>query len=163
MKPANEPTDPGQVTLRAITADTVRSIIKLSVAPSQEQFVAPNVYSLAQALFAPEAWYRAIYLEDEPAGFVMLADDHQLPEPKEKPELWLWRFMVDEKFQGRGVGSAALRLVIDHARSLGSHKVLSTSYVPGEGSPERLYLRAGFEHTGRMDEDEIVLDLHLVS
>lgn len=31
--------------------------------------------SVGQALFAPEAWYRAIYLHEEPVGFVMLYDE----------------------------------------------------------------------------------------
>lgn len=48
------------VTLREITAETVRAVIALSVAESQKMFVAPNAVSLAEALFAPEAWYRAI-------------------------------------------------------------------------------------------------------
>jgi len=64
-----------QSSLRPITAGTVRQIIKLAVAPGQERFVASNAVSLAEALFAPEAWYRAIYAGDEPAGFVMLFDE----------------------------------------------------------------------------------------
>jgi len=69
-----------QVSLREITAETVRTITQLSVAPDQNQFVAPNAVSLAQALFAPEAWYRAIYLGEEPVGFVML-EDQSLRQP----------------------------------------------------------------------------------
>ena len=48
------------VTLREITADTVRSVTKLAVREDQMRFVASNAVSLAQALFTPEAWYRAI-------------------------------------------------------------------------------------------------------
>ena len=149
------------VSLREITADTVIDVIRLAVRPDQEGFVASNAISLAQALFAPEAWYRAIYADDTPAGFVMLSDDSLLPEPPAQPEIGLWRFMVDARFQGRGVGAAALRDVIDHARDKGRFKILSVSYVPGPGCPEQFYLRAGFLHTGKMDEDEVVLELPL--
>jgi diamine N-acetyltransferase len=69
------------VTLREITADTVSAVIKLSVAEGQKGFVAPNAVSLAQALFAPQAWYRAIHLDDEPVGFVMLEDESLLSPP----------------------------------------------------------------------------------
>ena len=72
MLPRPDPSIANLVSLRPITAETVRAITSLSVSESQKGFVAPNAISLAQALFAPEAWYRAIYVGDEPAGFVML-------------------------------------------------------------------------------------------
>lgn len=73
--------DSTQVSLREITADTVRAVTRLTVAESQKGFVASNAVSLAQALFSPQAWYRAIYLADELVGFVMLADESLGPEP----------------------------------------------------------------------------------
>jgi len=153
--------DPTQVTLREITAETVRSVIRLSVADSQKGFVATNAISLAQALFAPEAWYRAIYVGDEVAGFVML-DDQSLRSPMpEKPMVTVWRFMIDAKFQGRGIGRAALLRVIEHVRAKGLFDTLELSYVPGPGCPEPFYLGLGFLHTGRVDENEIVLELPL--
>ena len=149
------------VTLREITSETVVSIIKLSVAQSQKGFVASNAVSLAQALFAPEAWYRAIYFEEQPVGFVMLADDSLLEPPPQNPGIGVWRFMIDEKHQGRGIGREALLQVIEHARAKGRFKTLELSYVPGPGSPELFYLSLGFRHTGRMDQEEIVLEIPL--
>ena len=108
------PLDPALVTLRQITSETVISVIKLSVAESQKGFVAPNAVSLAQALFAPEAWYRAIYFGEEVAGFAMLADESLRSPPPPRPAVSVWRFMIDEKFQGRGIGRAALLHVIEH-------------------------------------------------
>src|SRR5215471_13022541 len=100
------------VSLREITAETVRQITSLSVSPEQQRFVASNAVSLAQALFSPDAWYRAIYADDTPAGFVMLYDESLRTSPPVHPEVALWRFMVDTQFQGRGVGTAALDQVI---------------------------------------------------
>lgn len=150
-----------QVSLREITSETVRSVVKLSVAESQKGFVASNAVSLAQALFAPEAWYRAIYKAEELVGFVMLADESLRTPPPEKPGIGVWRFMIDERFQGRGIGRAALRLVIEHARSKGIFKTLELSYVPGPGCPEPFYIGIGFRHTGKVDEGEIVLEFAL--
>jgi len=149
------------VTLREITADTVRAVIKLSVAESQQGFVAPNAVSLAQALFAPEAWYRAIYFGEELAGFVMLEDESLLPVPPLQPEVGVWRFMIDAKFQRRGIGRAALLRVIEHVRSKSLFTRLQLSYVPGPGCPEPFYLALGFRHTGRVDGGELVLELPL--
>jgi len=153
--------DASQVTLREITSETVRAVIKLSVAESQKGFVAPNAVSLAQALFSQEAWYRAIYCADELVGFVMVEDESLVKPPPETPDIGVWRFMIDEKFQGQGIGRAALQLVIEHARSKGLFKTLALSYVPGPGCPEPFYLGLGFQHTGKVDEGEVILEFPL--
>ena len=155
------PIDASLVSLRPITAETVRAITGLSVSESQKGFVAPNAVSLSQALFAPEAWYRAIYLGEEPVGFVMLEDESLRSPPPENPAVGVWRFMIDAKFQGRGIGKVALHHVIEHVRSKGLFKTLRLSYVPGPGCPEPFYLRLGFRHTGEVEGNEIVLELPL--
>jgi diamine N-acetyltransferase len=157
---APERVRPDDVTLRAITEETVIPVIKLSVAEHQQSFVATNAVSLAQALFSEVAWYRAIYLGDEPVGFVMLYDETLLEHPPASPGVGLWRFMVDARFQGRGVGREALRQIIEHVRARGV-AALELSYVPGPGCPEPFYRSFGFEDTGRMEDDEIVLSLRL--
>lgn len=149
------------VSLREITADTVRLITSLSVSPDQQGFVASNAVSLAQALFSEEAWYRAIYAGESPAGFVMLYDESLRATPPPTPEVTLWRLMIDTRFQGQGIGRLALQQVIDHVRSKGLFSSLVTSYIPGPGCPERFYLRAGFKHTGKVDGGELVLELPL--
>lgn len=138
----------GTVSLREITRDSVRAIVKLKVAPNQEQFVATNGMSIAEAHYSPEvAWFRAIYLDDTPAGFVMLSDDPV------KQEYYLWRFMIDARFQRQGIGQRAIALVLDYVRSRPGAKCLLTSVVPGEGTPGPFYQKLGFEFTGEADED----------
>ncbi len=149
-----------KVTFREITADTVRAVVNLAVTEYQNRFVAPNAYSLAQALFAPEAWYRAIYLDQEPVGFVMLSDESLLDPLPENPEVGVWRLMVDAKHQRKGIGRAAMLLVIEHVRSKGFKK-LALSYYPDEGGPEQLYLSLGFRPTGEVDDEEVVMELSL--
>ena len=157
-KPA--PQDAGEVTLREITADTVRSVLWLSVGPGQERFVAPNAVSLAQALFSPEAWHRAVYRGDELVGFVMVSDEKNKQPPKDKPEIGLWRLMVDQRYQGQGIGKDIVRLVAEHARSRGYDK-LFTSYVAGPDGPEKFYLGLGFVPTGDVDHGETVAALEI--
>jgi diamine N-acetyltransferase len=149
------------VSLHEITAATVRQITGLSVNADQQRFVASNAVSLAEALFSEEAWYRAIYFGDSPAGFVMLYDESLRAAPPLAPQVAVWRLMIDTRFQGRGIGAAALEQVIAHVRSKGLFSSLVTSYVPGPGSPEQFYLRAGFRHTGKVDDGEVVLELPL--
>jgi diamine N-acetyltransferase len=149
------------VTLREITAETVRAVTNLSVAESQKGFVAPNAVSLAQALFSAAAWYRAIYFGEELAGFIMLEDESLLSPPPPQPEVGVWRFMIDDRFQGRGIGRAALLQVIEHVRGKNLFARLQLSFVPGPGCPEPFYLGLGFRHTGRTEGKEVVLELPL--
>lgn len=144
-----------EVELRQVTEENVRAICRLAVAPSQSGFVAPNAVSLAQALFAPKAWYRAIYADGQPVGFAMLSID------TETPEYFLWRLMVGAEFQGRGYGRAALGLIVEHVRSLPNARELVVSWVPADGGPEPFYLDLGFVPTGEMDEGEVVARLEL--
>lgn len=148
------------ITLREITADTVRAVCKLVAEPAG--FVAPNATSIAQAYFHPEAWFRAVYADEEPVGFVMLEDSSLLPNPPAQPEVFLWRFMIDARHKRKGYGHAALRLVIDDVRrrhpTLAS---LSTSCVPGAESPRPFYESLGFVFTGDVDDGEEVMLLSL--
>lgn len=154
-------TGTGNVELREITAETVREITELEVRPGQQAFVASNAVSLAEALFTDEAWYRAIYLDEKPVGFVMLYDESLRADPPAEMEIVLWRFMVCADRQGQGIGAAALQRVIEHVRRKGMFTSLLVSYVPGPGCPEGFYLSAGFQHTGKVDDDEIILKLVL--
>ena len=135
--------DPALVSLREITADTVVAITRLAVADDQKGFVAPNAVSLAQALFTPEAWYRAIYLGDTPVGFVMLEDESlQLP-PPEQPEIGVWRFMIDARHQARAsAGSAAVR----HRAGTGPQALREARALlrSRPGCPEPFYLGSAF-------------------
>ena len=147
------------VTLREINADTVRAICDLRVTDEQQRFVAPNAVSIAQAYFTEQAWFRAVYSGDEPVGFVMLYLDD------DAPEYFVWRFMIDQHHQGRGYGTAAMRLVIDHVRRIAKSNAENTelliSFVPAPGSPQEFYESLGFELTGEENAGELVMRLLL--
>ncbi|KPF66504.1 hypothetical protein IP84_16105 [beta proteobacterium AAP99] len=145
------------VTLREITSDTVHAVIKLSVAPDQQGFVASNAVSLAEALFSDEAWYRAIYADDELVGFVMLSDESLKNEPPAEPNIGLWRLMIDQRHQKRGIGREAMRLVLDYVRSRPGIHYFYTSYVPEPGGPGPFYLGLGFEPNGEVEDGEVIV------
>lgn len=142
-----------KIELRELSKSNYRDILKLKVAHNQTGFVATNAISLAQALFHPQAWYRGIYYEDTPVGFVMLDLD------MDKPEYYLWRLMIDEKFQGKGYGLKALELVIEHVKNLPDSTEFLLSYVPEQGNPKRFYEKLGFMDTGVMEEGEVIMKL----
>lgn len=141
-----------EVTLREITRDSLRDILALKVSPPQEQFVASNAVSIAQAHFHPEvAWFRGIYAGETPVGFVMLEDDHGAN------TYALWRFMIDTAHQGKGYGRRAIERVIEHVRSRPGATELLTSVVRAEGGPGPFYEQLGFSYTGEISEGEHVM------
>ena len=118
------------VSLREVTSDTLRDVLRLKVSPEQERFVAPNAVSIAQAYFHRDnAWFRAIYAGDTPVGFVMVED---LPD---KASYHLWRFMIDARYQGLGFGRRALELLMEHVRTRPGATHLSLSCVPADDGP----------------------------
>ena len=142
------------ITLREITKGNLGDILNLQVKEEQEKFVASNAVSIAQAHFYPEiAWFRAIYADETPVGFVMLEDDSS------NSKYSLWRFMIDVRFQRFGFGKRSLDLLIDHVKKLPGATTLYTSCVPGEGSPGAFYEKQGFVYTGDVDEGELVMKL----
>ncbi|MBD3258894.1 GNAT family N-acetyltransferase [candidate division GN15 bacterium] len=144
------------ITLREITADTLRPILKLEVAENQRGFVAPNAVSVAEAYFHRDhAWFRGIYADDTPVGFVMLYID------TDKAQYHVWRYMIDQRFQKHGYAYRAMELVIEHVRSLPNAKELSLSFVPGDGDPSGFYAKLGFELTDEWEEGERVMRLRL--
>ncbi len=149
---------PPTVRLDPITADNVRPVFDLAVAPDQTRFVASNALSLAEALADYSiAWPRAIVADDEVVGFLMLEIDQE--ERNGRP-FWLWRLMVDAAHQRRGYGRRALDLACDEVRRRGGAEFF-TSWVPGDAGPAGFYLTYGFVPTGEIDDDEIVARLML--
>jgi diamine N-acetyltransferase len=151
------------VTLREITDENRQAVLALRVEPSQERFVGTVAGALRDARDIPEGkpWYRAIYADEQPVGFLMLSWN-VTPEPPRIIGPWfLWKLLIDERHQRRGYGRDAVRLVADIVRANGATKLL-TSCVPAEDGPEPFYRRIGFTPTGELDENgEIILALRL--
>jgi diamine N-acetyltransferase len=141
------------VTLREITAETMRAICELDVSPEQREYVAPNVRSIAEAYFNSHAWFRAVYADETPVGFVMV---HEGPE-----RVFLWRFMIDREHQGKGYGRRALDLVVEQVRETSGRVELLSSYVEGADGPGGFYRACGFAETGEIVHGERVIRLPL--
>lgn len=143
------------VSLREVTADTVRTICRLEVSEAQKHLVAPNAVSIAQAYFEPKAWFRAIYADETPVGFLMLYDD------PDETDYFLWRYMIDTHYQKLGFGKRAMDLLLDHVRTRPGARELKLSCLPGEDGPEPFYSQYGFRRTGRMLGIEVEMRIDL--
>lgn len=70
------------ITLREIAEDNQEAVLALRTTPAQERFVSTVAYSFREAERHPNEnpWLRAIYADEQPVGFVMVAWDF-VPEP----------------------------------------------------------------------------------
>ncbi len=148
--------------VRAVGAHNVDELMKLRVTPEQERFVASVPHSLAQAAYRPAGRPLGLYADGQPVGFLLLWDTRRDPDLEDRAdELYIWRLMIDARFQRQGHGQAAVRWVIDEARRLGVARI-GLSHVP-ENAVGGFYERFGFRYTGEVNEGEREMRLWLKS
>jgi Acetyltransferases len=143
------------VELRDITVENWEECIALSVSAAQRGMVAPNVYSIAQAKVQPECVPLAVYDGSTMVGFVMYALD------RDDGNWWIYRLMIDERYQGKGYGRAALTSAIDRIRREPGCTKIVVSLKPNNAVARRLYRSLGFVETGQQVGGEDVMCLEL--
>jgi len=151
------------VTLREVTDQNRAAVLALRVAPEQERFVGTVAWALRDAEEIPEGkpWYRSIYADERPVGFVMLSWNVTPDPPRIIGPWFLWKLLIDARHQRRGFGRETVLLVADIVRANGAAELV-TSCVPGDDGPEAFYRGIGFGPTGELDENgEIILALDL--
>lgn len=132
------------ITLQPVTAENWRESVRLQVSDEQKRYVAPNVYSIAESRFEPSCVLLTIYADDVMVGFFMYDAD----------TYYIVRFMIDERFQGKGYGRAAMQLLLDQFEREYAHAEASLSFVPGNAVAEALYEKVGFRKTGEIHDGE---------
>jgi diamine N-acetyltransferase len=156
-----------QTSLRPIDPTNYRECIELAVAPDQEQFVASNLQSLADAYAyrdAAEAY--AVYVDDTMVGFALLfplaegMSGDELPEGAPLRGYILVRLMIGADFQGRGHGRAAMAAIAETIRERGL-ETIRLSVVPENEQALEFYRRNGFSETGEHEGREIVMERRL--
>ncbi len=156
LSPASEtPCDASTTALfnvRAVTADNVDDLLQLEVAPGQRGLVGSVPKSLAQAAYQPAGTPWALYEGDTPVGLLLLFDA-RLDSEDPASELYVWRVMIDSRYQRRGLGRQAILWAIEEGRRWSVDAVgLSHQPLPGHAGP--FYLKLGFSYTGEVDGTE---------
>ena len=136
------------VTLKVITADNFEAVVNLKVSENQKSFVSSVKYYLAQAwLYKYKAFPFAIYENDIPVGFVMLGFYEA------RNQYTLWKFLIDEKFQNKGIGRKALKLALIYLKDNLQAGEVYTGVLIGNEKAKRLYISEGFEPTGLIENN----------
>ncbi len=136
-----------------IDSENFWEIIKLKVTKQQEEFVASNTFSIAQSKVQPECIPLAIYNDETPIGFLMYCMDSI------DKEYWIYRIMIDTRYQSKGYGRQAMELLINRIKEDKEHHVIFISFEPENEWAKALYESMGFTPDGRVVEGEIVYKL----
>jgi len=144
--------------LRKINKDNYSECLKLEVSAEQKNFVASNVFSLAQAwVFYETAYPLAIYAENRMVGFALYGPE----ESENGMYMNIDRFMIDRQFQRKGYGKQAFAKLIEIIRNDFPYKEIYLSYDPSNIVAEKLYQSFGFTKTGEFSGDECIAVLKL--
>ena len=155
------------IELRKITDDNFDECVKLETREDQKSFVASNIRSLAQAYLAltnndciPMPY--AIYDNDIMVGFIMLSYNAATKNSDENA-YWVWRLMIDKRYQGKGYGKGTMAKALELIRTLPQGKATAfiLSYEPENIVAKALYASFGFVETGKLAYGELEAKLVL--
>ena len=153
------------ISFEEITNKNIWKVCALEPFEEQKDFVAENIQSLAEAYATRNegnnALPLAVYNDDDLIGFIRIGK-RTVGNPDEsdliKENYCFWRFMIDKKFQGQGLGWQTLDAAMALIRTFpfGEAKKVWLSYEPENIRARELYQKYGFVENGEMCGNEIV-------
>jgi len=141
-----------QISLEEINKNNYEAVCDLEVTEAQEDFVACNMWSLVESFYNEGHTCRAIYLGNEPVGFLMWVKESV-------SKVSIWRFMVDKKYQNQGIGRSALTLAIRAIKQTLGVKEIEICYNPKNPVAKNFYSSFGFNEVGLDEDGEDMLSL----
>jgi len=134
------------ILLEDITSANYEEVCDLDVTEAQQEYVACNMWSLVEAHYNSGYTCKAIYLNSKPVGFFMWVQETPT-------KVSIWRFMVDEHHQNKGIGRQALFMAIAEIKTTSKLEQIEICYNPKNPVAKDFYSSFGFEEVG-LDEDE---------
>jgi histidinol dehydrogenase len=135
--------------VRPVDKANHEAVLALQVADGQRHLVAAPDRSLAQVAYEPGGRALALFDGDTVVGMMLLYDARQ-DDDEPANQLYVWRLLVDARFQQRGYGRRAMQWVVDEARR-GRYAEVGLSHVDQPGHAGGFYEKLGFAYTGEMD------------
>ena len=152
----------------SILDDNMKECIALDVLPEQDNYVASNAYSLAQAYECSKsedgdiAVPYAVYENGKMVGFAMYGyfppDDDEDAYSTDEYIYYFWRLLIDKNHQGRGIGREVVRQVMEEIKTKphGEASYCYVSYEPENIASKTTFASYGFEEDGRVLGGEVV-------
>lgn len=151
--------------LERLSYENYAQCIQLKVAIDQKKFVADNTTSIIHAYFELEKGCMiplpyVIKNDNEMVGFIMMSYcKADLNEPTQRDEYCIWRFMIDERHQGKGYGRTSVLKSLDILKTypLGYSETVCIFVEKDNIKAKSLYYSIGFVETGEAFGDEVKL------
>ena len=134
------------IRLEEVDKKSFWDVTKLKVGEKQIDFIESNAQSIAESKYY-EYWKpMCIYNDDIMIGFTMYGQIE-----KEDNRVWLDRFMIDEKYQGRGFGKKALKYILKILEEEYCCDKVYISIFEDNKDALCMYEKEGFEFNGELD------------
>lgn len=148
------------VQIKEIDADNVFDVCELTtnqngIGTIMEEYLCCNAISIAESKYFPEMHPNAIYNDEELIGFFMYKRTEE-----QDDTATICRFMIDCKFQNRGLGRKAFQCILSSFKMQGIKRVFIMLDDTNEIA-KKLYLSFGFKFTGKIDKEEYYYELEL--
>lgn len=139
------------IRIKAVDAQNILDVCNLttiqdSIGTTREVHFCCNAVSIAETKYNSEMYPNAIYNNTVLIGFFM----YQRAE-NQADTATICRFMIDDRFQHKGLEKKALEHILRGLKIQGVKKVLLTIDNANENAKE-LYLSFGFQFTGKFDK-----------
>lgn len=138
------------IRLISVTEENWLDIASLAVKEHQRDYVAPAVGILARGYVYRDCNAK-VYAFDNEGVIVGMALVREFTD--EPLGYDLQQFMIDGRYQNRGYGSEALRLVLDALRQEKHYGHVELCVKKADAEAIRLYEKHGFADSGYVDED----------
>lgn len=137
-----------KIQLIPVTDSNRSEVLKLSIKEEQAGFVESVAQCLKEARQSAVWRPVGIYDSGRLIGFAMYCLwKEDLPHGR----VWLDRFLIDRREQGKGYGTVVLPILMEHILSQYRCSRLYLSVVPENKPAIRLYQKFGFRFTGESD------------
>lgn len=138
------------IELVAIDKTNYEAVCDLDVAKDQEDYVACNMWSLVESMFNDDHVTRAINLNGQAVGFFMWVKESV-------DKVSIFRFMVDQHQQQKGIGRKALNLALEQIKQDPAVTQIEICYNPENPVAKTFYSSFGFKEVGMDEDDEDML------
>ena len=145
---------------RPMTGADVIPLEGVTVREAQEDFVAPNIVTIAQARFRAGAHDFCLWDGGRRVGLLALIDLAEYDKRKDADHpngVYVWRLLIGSNFQGKGYGKLAMAFAETWA-SERNRTVMQVHAVDANTPAIKLYETLGYALTGERDGDEVQLE-----
>ncbi|HEM5230918.1 TPA: GNAT family N-acetyltransferase [Streptococcus suis] len=144
------------IRLELVNKDNFDQVLDLEVAPKDQRRVASVEYSLAQAWLYREDGHLlpyAVKSGQKVVGFVLLSI-------QEDKSYYVWRLLIDKKYQNRGHGKEVIRQILVLAKEDTLCQKVTMNYVIGNHKMRYILEKLGFQFIG-LEGQEMKMELSI--